>query len=122
MPKRYPVQEGIKGRKYEPKSPHILTPQKIKHQLARTSELNKCKGSRNDVKARKKQIQTEWSMHKGPEHHLLVPNQYMGGGSRVKAFKGCGLAMGRKWGLLWGSHSSFFGRNVLLGWQLTQKK
>ena len=35
-------------------------------------------------------------MHKGPGHHLLVPNQYMGGGPRVKAFKGCGLAVRRK--------------------------
>ena len=25
-------------------------------------------------------------------------------------------------GLFWGSHSNFFGRNVLLGWHLTQKK
>ena len=32
----------------------------------------------------------------GPGHHLLVPNQYMGGGPSVKGFKGCGLAVGRK--------------------------
>ena len=36
------------------------------------------------MKARKKQIQTKWSMLKGPGHHLLVPIQYMevGHGSR----------------------------------------
>ena len=32
----------------------------------------------------------------GPGHHLLVPNQYMGGGPSVKGFKGCSLAIGRK--------------------------
>ena len=32
----------------------------------------------------------------GPGYHLLVPNQYMGGGPSVKGFKGCGLAVGRK--------------------------
>jgi len=37
-------------------------------------------------------------MHKGPGHHLFVPSQYIGGRPRVKAFKGCGLAAGRKMG------------------------
>ena len=58
-------------------------------------------------------------MHKGPGHHLLVPSQYMGGRLGVNAFKGCGLAVGRKMGLFWGSRSSFFGRDVLLGRHLT---
>jgi len=48
----------------------------------------------------------------GPKHHLLVPSQYMGGGSRVKGIRGYGLAVRRKRG--WGSRSNFFGRNVLL--------
>ena len=48
-------------------------------------------------------------MHKGPGHHLLVPSQYMGGGPWVKVFRWCGLVVGRKWGLFWGSRSSFFG-------------
>ena len=61
-----------------------------KHQLVRIVESNKRKGSRNGVKARKKQIQTEWSMHKGPGHHLLIPSLYMGGGPRVKVFRGWG--------------------------------
>ena len=38
----------------------------------------------------------EWSMHKGPGHYLLVPSQYMGGGSQVKVLRGCGLVVGRK--------------------------
>lgn len=32
----------------------------------------------------------------GLEHHLRVPNQYMGGEPLVKGFKGCGLAVRRK--------------------------
>ena len=67
----------------------------------------------NGVKVRKKKIQTKWNMHKGPRHHLLVPNQYMGGRPRVKVFRGCGLAVARKRGfilgillkLLWGEMS-----------------
>ena len=47
-------------------------------------------------------------MHKRHEHHLLIPSQYMGGGPRVKAFRGCDLVVGRKRGLFWGSHLSFF--------------
>ena len=78
MPKQQPVQEGIKGREHELKSPHILYAIKDKHQPVRTAESNKHEGSRNGVKAKKKQIQMEWSMHKGPGHHLLVPSQYMG--------------------------------------------
>jgi len=35
-------------------------------------------------------------------HHLFVPSQYMGGGPRVKAFRGCGLAVGRKMGSILG--------------------
>ena len=69
-----PKQEGVKGRKYEPKSQHILHATKDKHQLARTIESNKHGDSRNGVKARKKQIQMEWSMHKGPWNLLLVPS------------------------------------------------
>ena len=86
----------MKGREYEPKSPHILYATKDKHQPARPAESNQHGGSRNGMKVRKKQIQTEWSMHKGPRHHLLVPSQYMGGGPVVKAFRGCGLVVGRK--------------------------
>ena len=41
-------------------------------------------------------------MHKGPGYHLLVPSQYIGGGSQVKAFKGCGLAVRRKRGSILG--------------------
>ena len=48
------------------------------------------------MKVGKKKIQTKWSMHKGPRHHLLVPSQYIGGGPRVQVFRGCGLAVGRK--------------------------
>jgi len=54
------------------------------------------------VKARKKQIQTEWSMRKGPGHHLLVPSQYTRGGLQVKVFKGCGLVVRRKGGVYFG--------------------
>ena len=50
-------------------------------QTSTHSRVRQRKSSRNDVKARKKQTQTEWSMHKGPRHHLLVYNQYRGGGS-----------------------------------------
>ena len=86
----------MKDREYEPKSPHILYATKDKHQPARTAESNQHGDSRNGVKARKKKIQTKWSMHKGPRHHLLVPSQYMGGGPMVKAFRGWGLVVGRK--------------------------
>ena len=41
-------------------------------------------------------------MHKGPGHHLLVPSQYMGGGPRVKVFRGCDLAVGRNGGSILG--------------------
>ena len=58
-------------------------------------------------------------MQKGPGHHLLVPSQYMGGGPRVKVFRGYGLTVGRNRGLFWVSCSSFFGENVLLGWHFT---
>ena len=60
------------------------------------SRIKQRKGSKNGVKARKEQIQMEWSMHKGPGHYLLVPSQYMGGGSQVKVLRGCGLVVGRK--------------------------
>ena len=62
------------------------------------SRTRQRKGSGNGVKAKKKQIQMEWSMHKGPGHRLLVPSQYLGGGP----FKGCGLAKGRKMGSILG--------------------
>ena len=74
LPKQRPVQEGIKGREHEPKSPHILHATKDKHQPVRIAESNKHGGSRNCVKVRKKQIQVEWSMHKSPGHYLLVPS------------------------------------------------
>ena len=119
LPKQYPIQEGVKGKKYEPESSHILHAIKDKHQLARTIESNKHGDNRNGVKARKKQIQMEWSMHKGPWNLLLVPSQYMKGGPLVKAFRGCCLVVGRKRGLLWGSRSSFFRKNVQLGWHFT---
>ena len=35
-------------------------------------------------------------MHKGSRHHLLVPNQYIGGGLWVKVYRGCDLATERK--------------------------
>ena len=54
-------------------------------------------------------------MHKGPRHYLLVPSEYMGGGPRVKVFRGCGLAMGRKQrSILWFPPKLLWG-NVLLG-------
>ena len=78
---------------------------------------------KNGVKARKKKIQTKWSMHKGPRHHLLVPSQYMGGRPRVKIFRGCDLVVGRKKGSILGFPLKLlWGENILLGWHLTQKK
>jgi len=35
-------------------------------------------------------------MHTGLKHHLLVPNQYKGGGPRVRGMRRCGLAVGRR--------------------------
>jgi len=32
LPKQCPVQEGVKGKEHEPKSPHILHATKDKHQ------------------------------------------------------------------------------------------
>ena len=40
LPKRYPIQEGMKGRKYKPKRPHILRTRKDKHQLVHIVESN----------------------------------------------------------------------------------
>ena len=105
--------KGWKAGDMSPKAHTSFMPQEIKHQPEHTVESNKHEGNRNGVKARKKWTQTEWSMHKGPRHHLLVPSQYMGGGSQVKVFKGCGLAVRRKRGsilgfslkLLWGEMS-----------------
>ena len=54
------------------------------------------------MKAKKKKIQTKWSMYKGPRHHLLVPSQYMGGGPWVKVFRGYSLAVGRNGGFILG--------------------
>ena len=48
--------EGIKGREYEPKSPHVLHTTRDKHQSKRAAKSNKHGGSRNGVKAKKKQI------------------------------------------------------------------
>ena len=56
LPKQRLVQEGIKGREHEPKSPHILHATKDKHQPERTAKPNKHGGGRNGLKARKKQI------------------------------------------------------------------
>ena len=53
--KQCPVQKGVKGREYEPKSSHILHATKDKHQPTCTVESNRHGGSRNCVKARKKQ-------------------------------------------------------------------
>ena len=94
--------EGIKGREYEPKSTHVLHTTRDKHQSKHAAESNKHGGSKNGVNAKKKQIQTEWSMHKGSRHHLLVPNQYIGGGLWVKVYRGCDLATERKRGSILG--------------------
>ena len=48
------------------------------------------------------------TLTQGPRHHLRVPSQHMGGESSVKGFKGCGLAVGRKWDLFWGSYQNTF--------------
>ena len=65
------------------------------------------------MKARKKQNLDGVEHTERARHHLLVPSQYMEGGSWVKAFKGCGLVVGRNRGsilgflleLLWGEMS-----------------
>ena len=102
LPKQCLVQEGVKGKEYEPKSPHIFHATKDKHQPIRTTELNKHRGSRNGVKARKKQNLDGVEHTERARHHLLVPSQYIEGGSWVKAFKGCGLVVGRKRGSILG--------------------
>ena len=78
----------MKGREHEPKNPHILHAIRDKHQPKCTAESNKHKGNRNGVKARKKQIQTEWSMHKGPRYHLLYPANTWEVGHRSRLSKG----------------------------------
>ena len=108
--------EGIKGGEHELKSSHILHTTRDKHQLESTTESNKHGGSKNGVKARKKQIQMEWSLHKGPRHHLLVPSQYMGSEPWVKVFRGCRLVVRRKRGSISRFLLKFLlGRDVLLG-------
>ena len=42
--------------------------------------------------------------------------------SEVRGKRGCGLAVGRKGSLFWGSRLSSFGENVLLGWHPIQKR
>ena len=44
------------------------------------------------------------------KHNLFVPNKYRGGGPWVRGKKGCGLVVGRRGSLFWGSHLSSFGR------------
>ena len=56
------------------------------------------------------------------EHHLLVPKQYKGGRHSVKGFKGCGLVVGRKDGLLWSSYQGFFWEKYLDGTAFCPKK
>ena len=109
----------MKWRKNEPKSLHILHTTKDKHQPALTAESNKHEDSRNGVKAKKKQIQMEWSMHKRLGHHLLVPSQYMGGEPQVKTFRWWWGEKGVYTGVL---AQASLGRDVLLGWHLTQKR
>ena len=60
-------------------------------------------------------LKWKWSMHTRLRHHLLVPSQYRGGGPKVKGIRRCGLAIRRRGSLFMGSHSSSFGRDVLLG-------
>ena len=62
----------MKSREHKPESPHILHTTKDKHQLTRAVESNKHGGSRNGVKARKKQIQTEWSMQRARAPHTCT--------------------------------------------------
>ena len=64
----------------------------------------------------------EWSMHKGPGHYLLVPSQYMGGGSQVKVFRGCGLVVGRKWVYFEVHVEAFLGEKCLVGMTLRPKE
>ena len=66
----------MKGREHGPKSLHILHAIRDKHQSECIAESNKHRGSKSGVKVREKQIQTEWSMHKGPGHHLLTQPIY----------------------------------------------
>ena len=44
----------------------------------------------------RRQTYTVVALAQGPGHNLCVPSQYMGVGSSVKGFKGCGLEVGRK--------------------------
>lgn len=58
----------------------------------------------------------------GLEHHLLVLNQYKGGGPSAKEFRECGLVVGKKKGLFWGFCRGFFLGIALIGWHFTQKR
>ena len=51
--------EEMKGREHKPKNPHILHATGDKLQPECTAKSNKHRGSRNGVKATKKQIQME---------------------------------------------------------------
>ena len=69
-----------------------------------------------------RQTQRIVELTQGPEHHLLVPNQYRRSGPSVKRFGGCRLVVGRK-GVYFGVPIKVsFGENALLRWNFAQKR
>ena len=79
-----------------PKAHVCLTPQKTnftQYVWQKNTTQERQEWRRNE----RRQTSIVMALAQGLGHYLHVPSQYMGGGSSVKGFKGCGLAVGRKW-------------------------
>ena len=104
---------GCRERKL--KDPCIIHVARIKQILERTVELDKPRGNGKHVRARKAMDLDGSGVYIRLRHHLPVRNQYRRGEPQVKDMRGCGQVVGRRGSLFWGSHSTSFGRVVLLG-------
>ena len=112
--------KGWKAGDMSPKAHTSFTPQEIKHQPKHTPESNKHKGNINGVKVRKKRTQTEWSMHKTP---LTCTQPIYGRWATGQGIQTVWSGGGEKEGVYFGVPAqTSLGRDVLLGWHLTQKK
>ena len=120
MPKERPVQEGVKGKEYEPKSPHILHATKDKNQPTRTAESNKHGNSRNGVKTKKKQSSDEVEHTEGVKAPHTCTQPIHGRWATGQRFQRLWSGSGEKEGVHFGVPAqTSLGKDVLLGWHLT---
>ena len=104
------------------KSHVLIHATRVKQAPECSTKSDKSAGNDKCMNARKEMDSYESGARTRLKHHLPITSQYRGGGSRVWGKRGCGLAVGRRGEPIWGSHSNFFGRNILLGWHTTQKR